>query len=204
MYDCVIFDIDGTILDTKEASFLAVQQAYFKVSSKLLPLDEVEFSFGVTTRQTASILNVADPDQFIEEIDRQYHLHSDRTNIFPGLLEVIRSLFEQNIYLGIVTSKTVWEYEHDFEHFNLKPYFGRAMCVEHTKNHKPDPEPLSMFFLLTGMKPEKSLFIGDTINDSLCAKAAGVDFALAKWGTTENLPAKYYLKNPGEIFTILL
>lgn len=204
MYNCLIFDIDGTILDTKEASLLAVQQAYFKESGKRLPLDEIEFSFGIPTRQTAGILNVADPDGFTAEINRQYQLYSNRIHIFPGLLQIIRSLFEQNIYLGVVTSRTVWEYEHDFEHFNLKPYFGRAMCVEHTQKHKPDPEPLNMFFSLTGMQPKKSLFIGDTINDSLCAKAAGVDFALAKWGTAENLPAKYHLKKPIEILTVVL
>jgi HAD superfamily hydrolase (TIGR01549 family) len=204
MYDCVIFDIDGTILDTREASLLAVQQAYLKESGKLLPVQELEFSFGVTTREMSRVLNVADPDRFIAEIDRQYDLLKDRTRIFPGLLDVIRSLHKQNIYLGIVTSKTVWEYQHDFDRFQLEPYFGRAMCVEHTQKHKPDPEPLNMFFLLTGMKPQKSLYIGDNINDSLCARAAGVDFALATWGTAENIPAKYYPRVPRELLQIVL
>jgi HAD superfamily hydrolase (TIGR01549 family) len=203
MYDCVIFDIDGTILDTREASLLAVQQAYKIESGKLLPIEELEFSFGVTTREMSRVLNVKNPDRFIAEIDRQYDLHSDRNRVFPGLLDLIRSLHKQNIYLGIVTSKTIWEYQHDFDRFQLEPYFGRAMCVEHTQKHKPDPEPLNMFFLLTGMKPQKALYIGDNINDSLCARAAGVDFALATWGTEENIPSKYYPKVPGEILNIV-
>lgn len=204
MYDCVIFDIDGTILDTRTASLTAVQQAYFKESGKLLPLEEVEFSFGVTTRETSRILNVADPDKFIAEIDRQYDLQSNLTSLFPGLLDVIRTLHMHNIYLGVVTSKTIWEYEHDFEHFHLKPYFGRAMCVEHTQKHKPDPEPLTMFFLLTGMKPQNTLYIGDTVNDSQCARAAGVDFALATWGAVEHIQADYYPKDPEEILKVVL
>lgn len=204
MYDCVIFDIDGTILDTREASLLAVQQAYLKESGKLLPFEEVEFSFGVTTRETSRILNVKDADKFIAEIDRQYDLHSNRTRLFPGLLDVIRTLCANDVYLGVATSKTIWEYEHDFERFHLKPYFGRAMCVEHTQKHKPDPEPLTMFFLLTGMKPQNSLYVGDTMNDALCARAAGVDFALATWGACQNIPARYYPKNPLELLGIVL
>lgn len=204
MYDCVIFDIDGTILNTREASLLAVQKAYQKESGILLPIEELEFTFGITTRETAKVFNIKDPDKFIAEIDRQYHLLSDRTRLFSGILDMIRTLNAHNIYLGVVTSKTIWEYEHDFERFQLKPYFGRAMCVEHTQKHKPDPEPLQMLFLLTGMKPQNSLFIGDTINDSLCARAAGVDFALATWGAVENIPAQYYPKDPGEALKIVL
>ena len=203
MYNCVIFDIDGTILDTKEASLLSIQQAYFHESGMILPFEEIEFSFGTTTQNTARILKVKDPEAFISNIDRQYHLHSDRNRIFPGMENVIRRLHEQKIFLGVVTSKTVWEYEHDFTRFDLTRYFGQAICVEHTSNHKPDPEPLYKFFELSGQDSKTSLYIGDSKNDALCAQGAGVDFALAGWGTIEDITAKYYLEKPEDLYTIL-
>ena len=61
-----------------------------------------------------------------------------------------------------------------------------------------------MFFSLTGIKPQNSLYIGDNINDSLCAQAAGVDFALATWGTSEKIPAKYYPKSAIGLLGIVL
>jgi HAD superfamily hydrolase (TIGR01549 family) len=203
MYNCIIFDIDGTILDTREASLLAVQKAYFEESGKLLPPEEFDFSFRTTTRNTAKILKVRDADRFISNIDRQYQFFSDRNRIFDGMEDVIRRLFEQNIYMGVVTSKSIWEYEHDFTHFNLSRYFGQAVCVEHTPKHKPAPEPLYKFFELSGQKSETSLYIGDSSSDALCAKSAGVDFALAKWGAIEDIAAKYYLDKPEELFDIL-
>jgi HAD superfamily hydrolase (TIGR01549 family) len=203
MYDCIIFDIDGTILDTKEASLLSVQQAYFMESGKLLPFEEIDFAFGVTTKKTAQRLNVADADTFVSNIDRQYHLHSDKNRIFPGVEDAIRNLYEKGVYLGVVTSKAIWEYEHDFSHFGLTEYFGTAICVEDTKKHKPDPEPLFEFFSRSGQKKETALFIGDSANDQLCAKNASVDFALAGWGAAENLPAKYILDDPSQILKIV-
>ncbi len=203
MYDCVIFDIDGTILDTREASLLSVQKAYFMESGTLLPLEEIDFAFGTTTRNTAKKLNVADAETFITRIDETYHQLAHKTGFFPGMEETIRHLFERNIYLGVVTSKTIWEYEHDFTKFGLKQYFKTAICVEDTKKHKPDAQPLYEFFTRSGQNSKTSLYIGDSINDQLCAKAAGVDFALAEWGATAELKAKYVLGMPEDVLKII-
>lgn len=203
MYNCVIFDIDGTILNTREASLLAVQQAYYEESGRLLPLEDFDFSFRTTTRNTAGILKVRDTEHFISNIDRQYQLYSKRNSMFSGMETVIRRLYEMGVYMGVVTSKTMWEYEHDFNSFNLARFFGQAICVEHTLKHKPDPEPLHKFFELSGQNGKTSLYVGDSSSDALCAQAAGVDFALAGWGATEDIPAKYVLKKPGDLFEIL-
>ncbi|MPN26740.1 Phosphoglycolate phosphatase [bioreactor metagenome] len=75
--------------------------------------------------------------------------------------------------------------------------------MEDTPRHKPDPEPLFEFFARSGKKNDKALYIGDSANDQLCAKAAGVDFALAEWGATGGIEAKYILKAPTDIFELL-
>jgi len=203
MYNCVIFDIDGTILDTREASLLSVQQAYFMESGRLVPFDEIDFAFGTTTRHTAKKLKVADADTFIARVDNAYHSLAEKNRIFPGMEDVIRRLFEKGVYLGVVTSKTVWEYDHDFTRFGLKKYFKTAICVEDAAKHKPDPEPLYEFFNRSGHNSKTALFIGDSKNDQLCARAAGVDFALAEWGAVIGLDAKYHMKEPEEILAVV-
>ncbi len=203
MYDCIIFDIDGTILDTREVSLLAVQKAYFEESGNLLPLAELSFAFGITTQNTAKRLHVADAVAFTNRIDEHYHHLSYKNRIFPGMKKAISDLYAQNTVLGIVTSKTIWEYQHDFRLFELEKYFKTAICVEDTPRHKPEPEPLFEFFARSGQRAETSLYIGDSANDQLCARAAGVDFALAGWGAVESLSAKYVLSEPDEIFDIM-
>ena len=57
----------------------------------------------------------------------------------------------------------------------------------------------------SGLLPEQLLFVGDSMNDALCAKAAGVAFVWAKWGriTEESLPCRYAVETPQELLTIL-
>ena len=57
---------------------------------------------------------------------------------------------------------------------------------------------------LSGAEKEEILYIGDSVYDSKCAENAGVDFALAVWGShTETTPANYYLKNPLDLLSVL-
>ena len=76
------------------------------------------------------------------------------------------------------------------------------MCADDTVEHKPASGPLLKYMELSGAEKEEILYIGDSVYDSKCAENAGVDFALAVWGShTKTTPRELLLKkSPGFTF----
>ena len=73
------------------------------------------------------------------------------------------------------------------KHFKgIDKYFKVAILADDTTKHKPDPEPIYKCLDKISIKPEEAIFIGDSINDYLAAKNAGVDFGYATWGSVSN------------------
>lgn len=90
----------------------------------------------------------------------------------------------------------------DADIFSAFSSIGTQDVVKHTK---PAPDVLYYIMEQTNLTAQELLFIGDSINDALCAKAAGVDFAWAKWGVVseEELPYTYCLYDPQDVYNIL-
>lgn len=121
--------------------------------------------------------------------------------IFDGIEDLLIILHGRSIQTGIVTSKTREELKDDFLPFGLMDYLPFAVCADDTQKHKPNPEPLLRFMEIAGADPCKSLYIGDTIYDWQCAKAAGVPFGLALWGAKQidEIKAEHNFAYPGDI-----
>ena len=96
------------------------------------------------------------------------------------------------------------EYLADFEKLPLYSYLGTAVCGDMVQKRKPAPDILLCYMEKTGASAADILFVGDTLFDLQCAEAAGIDAALAGWGT--KLPAStacaYYLKRPQELLEL--
>lgn len=90
------------------------------------------------------------------------------------------------IPLGVVTSKTNQSMKTEFEPYGLSDYFATVVTASHTEKHKPNPDPINLALELSGAKKAQAIYIGDSIYDMQSAHAAGIDFALAKWGAKEN------------------
>ncbi|WP_407856456.1 HAD family hydrolase [Enterococcus hailinensis] len=105
---------------------------------------------------------------------------------FPQVEESLTKLKENEIQIGIVTSKTNEEMENEFEHFGLSKLFDISVTASDTTKHKPNPEPILYALNKLGSLPEESIYIGDSIYDMHSSQSAGAKFALAKWGAKEN------------------
>ena len=103
--------------------------------------------------------------------------------IFPGVEKALDGLRARGASLGIVTSKRPESYARDFVPFALDGYFDLRITCADTLLHKPHPEPLLKFLERAGVGPSEALYVGDSVYDRDCARAAGVDFALAVWGS---------------------
>ncbi len=204
MYNYIVFDIDGTLIDSKRAAILSLQEALLEETQRRYTYDELKWVFGLPSHVSLTRLDVNDIEKvnqkWMQRLKENHHL----IKVFPGIETVLNKLREDEVTCGIVTSKTKDELINDFVPFNLMSYFQFVTCADDTKKHKPDPEPILKFITLAHAKPGKTLYVGDTIYDMKCAGAAGVHFALALWGAADKeLPVEYKLQKPMDLLGLI-
>ena len=204
MYKTLIFDIDGTLLDTERALFLALQKTVLDVQGRHMTHEELDFFFGLPGVVTLTRLGFEDPQAGVQQWIGNIGLFHKEMRLFDGVREVMDRLRATGVKTGVVTSKLRNELEADFTEFDLFRYFDFIVCANDTEKHKPNAEPMLKFLEVSGANPEESVYIGDTRYDMECAFGGGVKFALAGWGAT-GMPeeirnrATVILDSPAEI-----
>lgn len=206
MYNYIIFDIDGTILDTEIAVLSSLQKLVLEELNKNLSFDELRFALGIpgeVTLNKLGIINIFECNARWNKYLKEYFHH---VKVFDGIKDTLIRLNEIGILTGIVTSKTKEEFLNDFVPFGLNKYFKLVVCADDTEKHKPNPDPILKFIELSCADKSKTIYIGDTKYDMDCALGAGIDFALALWGakSSEGINAKYILENPKQILEHIL
>lgn len=204
MYKCIIFDIDGTMLNTEKVILCSLQRLLESEKNMVYKEEDLFFVLGIPGHETLRRLNVSDPERSLDKWNGLIKRYASNIHLYPDIKKTVTCLNKSGIKAGIVTSKTRKEYNIDFVPFGLSEYFQYVVCADDTIRHKPLPDPLLKCIELAKVAPGEALYIGDTIYDSECAKAAGVDFALALWGAKNNsVAATYKLSNPDEIVQLL-
>ena len=204
-YTDIVFDIDGTLIDTEEPMLRSLQKAVQETDGRTLELDELRFIFGMTAEDALRSLGIKDiPPAFA--MWKDYYLRdASGVRVFPGVEAVLRELRARSVKLGVLSSKTGREYQNDFLPFGLGGYFDLAILAEDSLKHKPNPEPMLVYLARSGAQAGEVLYIGDSIYDMQCARGAGVDFALALWSRRNpgGIEATYCLQRPEDVLKVL-
>ncbi|MBD3108054.1 HAD family hydrolase [Bacillus sp. AGMB 02131] len=205
MFKYVIFDVDGTILDTEKAILNSLQKI-LKEEGRDYQQDDLRFALGIPGIETLKRLEIFDIERVNSKWSQTVLEFSQEVQIFKGLKEVIEAVSASPIRTGIVTSKTKQEVIDEFEPFGISSHFECIICATDTKNHKPHPEPILVCLERLNATNNEAVYIGDSIYDMQCAKSAGVKFALALWGSkkTEGFEsADFILKEPKDILDLI-
>ncbi|MBW9147918.1 HAD family hydrolase [Clostridium sp. CM028] len=205
MYNYVIFDIDGTILDTEFAVLSSLQKLMFEELNKNFSFEELRFALGIPGEVTLNKLGITNLPESNEKWNRYLEEYLSHVKVFDDIKDTLVKLNEMGISVGIVTSKTKKEYINDFVPFGLTNYFKFVVCADDTEKHKPNPEPILKFIELSGADKSKTIYIGDTKYDMDCAFSAGIGFALALWGAKSSIGinANYIFQNPKQILELI-
>ena len=202
-YKHLVFDIDGTIIDSAKINMLSLQETVKELRGDVMPLEDLYFSFGIPGVRAMEILGFPEPEKAVQVWIRNYSACAERLGmpLFPGMREILERLRERGASLGIITSKLREEYD---EHFEKQGLLERCPCVvtaSDTPKGKPYPDPMLEYLRRTGAAPEEVLYFGDTAYDMDCARSAGVDHALVLWGclSPEGIEATYRLEKAEEI-----
>lgn len=208
MFKNIVFDIDGTLIDTEKA----YMNALLKVLNEQYHLDytyeQVVTIFGIPAKEGLESLGIADED--IPDIMKAWYVafdeFADLAGIFDGVTNTLKTLQTFDVKLGIVTSKTLAEFKAVFDPLGLTSTFQNVVTADDTDKHKPDPEPLLKIIEISGIPADQTLYIGDTKYDLDCAHGAGVKFGLAGWGAHNNgqfQDMDYFLSRPAEIIDLV-
>ncbi len=203
-YKQIIFDIDGTLLDNEYAILHSMQDVVFQFTGKKFPVEELTFALGITGEDALDRLGIADKEPIIRKWLKIMEDYENTISVYEGIGKLLCDLKEAGYKLGIVSSKTRKEFEHDFSHFPISGYFETVVCADDTVEHKPAPAPLLKYMEKSGTEKGEVLYVGDSVYDGKCAENAGVDFALAVWGShNRQIPAKFYPEEPADLFIAL-
>ncbi|QAT39172.1 HAD family hydrolase [Clostridium sp. JN-9] len=206
MYKSIIFDVDGTLIDTEEGILVPLQRVVKEELNQDKKLDELKFSLGLTDDIALGMLNIKNIKGASDKWRKYIKEYSHLIKVYSGIEEVLRKLNELDVYTGIVTSRTKQEIIDDLYPFMIHRYMKTIISADDSIKHKPEPDPILEFIKVSRIDPSSAIYIGDTIYDMKCANSAGIDFALALWGakTAEGINnAKYILKDPSDILKII-
>lgn len=199
----VVFDIDGTLINTAYANLCSLRDAVRTYTGVDYSHEELTFSLGRSAVDTMKILKV-DPahyDDVVTMWEQSLQNYADTIHYFPGIPQVVEMLHEKGYPIGIVTSQSKAEFASFSILDQLRPYFGVVICAEDTEKHKPNPDPLLKYAELANADIAEVTYIGDSPYDKACALSAGAKFILAPWGSSQPVEVadEFRAKSPADI-----
>lgn len=180
MKTTILFDLDGTLIDSTEAILESFYKSFEAMGSPFPPREDIESKIGYTLEDIFAFLGVADNhiDKHVAAYKAHYReISKAKTFLLDGALEAIE-LASSFARLGIVTTKTARYSAELLEHMDVMRYFEVIVGREDVLNVKPHPEPIYAALEKMGKNgaSEKNniWMIGDTFLDVEAAKSAGI------------------------------
>lgn len=181
-YRAVLFDFDGTIMDTTALIIESFKYTVRKHLNYEITPEEIYPSFGIPLITALEDLAPGRGEELIKTY-REFNLanHDRMVKMFDQVPETLTALKQRGYKIGLVTSKARHSLNKGLDLYNLHPYFDAIVAMEDTNNHKPHPEPVLHCLRLLETAPEQALYVGDSPHDIKCAHAAGVKAVAVRW-----------------------
>jgi len=182
-YPTVLFDLDGTLVDSGEIILSSFRHATKTVLAREIP-DEV-LAAAVGGSNIHEQMRAFDEER-TDELVRVYREHNEPLHddlvAFEGIERVLERLKTEGRQLGIVTAKRRKTVDLAFAILPLEHFFDTVVTSGQTEHHKPHPEPVLTALERLGAEPGEAAFIGDSPFDMGAGKAAGVFTVAVSWG----------------------
>lgn len=185
----VLFDLDGTLLDTAPDLAFALNQVrkMHGLPELLLSVVKPFISYG-SKKMIKHLLaiNENDEDRFNQVRQHLFAIYAkhcqDNTQLFPGMEAVLDIIMREGIAWGIVTNRLTEHTELLLRALNLKYHPQCIVCGDTLAKAKPDPMPILHALTLLDIKPDNCLYVGDAATDIIAGQAAGVRSLVALYG----------------------
>jgi len=181
----ILFDLDGTLIDSIELILNSARYAFEKLE-RTAPSD-TEWLAGVGIPLFTMFGRYArDKDDCAALIAayREYQLanHDRLTRCYQNVAHTVTALKARGHEIGIVTSKSEALALRALALFGLARHMDTIVGCDASTRHKPDPEPVRIALNRLGCSPNEAIFVGDSVHDIIAGNAAGVATVAATWG----------------------
>jgi phosphoglycolate phosphatase len=193
----VLFDLDGTLLDTAADIALALNRTMVEYECKPLAEDDVRRMVGrgspiLIERAVAAQDRIIDAATQAAMLERFFHHYGqleesneDTAQPYTGVAESLRTLHDAGLRTAVVTNK-----QHRFagallDRLGLADWVDVVVGGDTCARRKPDPQPLLFACDSLHVPPSESLMVGDSVNDVQAARAAGIPIVCVSYGYNE-------------------
>ena len=209
----VLFDLDGTLLDSAPDLYAALCQQCVELG---VATPDYALVRAVVSRGARGVLQQGFPDGDEAVIERllprfleiyQQHL-AQATRPFDGIERLLEQLDARELRWGIVTNKIGYLAEALIERLGWTDRIAALVAGDTLLVRKPDPAPVLHACELAGIRPERSVFVGDHAGDVVAGRAAGLYTVAVRWGYLDGQDptrwgADVVLSHPNELSALL-
>lgn len=186
VYEHVVFDLDGTLIDSRVDIANAVNHALQSLALPVLPIDVIAGYIGegvrVVLQHALGAPHTHQLDAALARFMEFYQDHLlDHTHLFPGIAEVLTELAQRDVLMSVLSNKPEAMSRAILDGLGIVRCF-RAVVGGDTIARKPDPTGFEWVRSTTGMPRARMLMVGDSPIDMATARAAGVGFCGVTWG----------------------
>lgn len=184
-YKAIVFDWDGTLMDSTHHIVGAIQGACADLELAVPSAREASWVIGMSLQaalyKLVPELDTKNVDLFI----KRYRYHFERLQheicLFDGQLNLLHDLKSRGALLAVATGKSRRGLDVFINRLDLRHMFETTKTVDEARG-KPDPDMLQQIMLELGLQADSILMVGDTTHDIFMAHAAGMDSLAVSYG----------------------
>ena len=192
-YDFLIFDLDGTIVDSIKDITSAVNSVRKEFGFEPLTVAKVRSHIGSGVRALVDKVVPEKNEEVIKEALERFKYHyerclTDTTVAYDGIEKTLKSLPGKK--KAILSNKTETFSREIVKRLGLSKYFVEVWGGDTAGSKKPDPKPILDLIKLTGSDPKRTVMIGDSVNDIKAAQSAGIASLAVLYGYSDTATLK--------------
>ncbi|NMY26997.1 phosphoglycolate phosphatase [Pseudomonas sp. WS 5021] len=194
----VMFDLDGTLVDSVPDLAAAVDHMLLKLGRKPVGIESVRDWVGngvqvLVRRALANHIDAEDVDDVeaehaLELFNAAYEDGHELTVVYPGVRDTLKWLHKQGVEMALITNKPERFVAPLLDQMKIGRYFRWIIGGDTLPQKKPDPAALFFVMKMANIPASQSLFVGDSRSDVLAAKAAGVKCVALSYGYNHGRP----------------
>jgi pyrophosphatase PpaX len=186
-FKAVLFDVDGTLVDSLQMIILGLGDTFERYSGHRPGNEEIRALIGTPLTTQLKLYRESVPSEnemkeMAEFAMDRFDAHEEHESVFPEAVEMLRFCHDRGLRTALVTSKSTRELEGFLKRFIGAPSVDTAVCASDVQHPKPAPDSALLACQLLGVEPHEAVFIGDSVYDMRCAKSAGMPCVAVAYG----------------------